>query len=152
MTENVIFCPQTNESRGWSRGFRYLPTPDKDTWQTARRRILSACARLVKVSVRTLTMPLRDPLKQCGDEAVCIFLAAVGSTLRVCQQVPSREYSPEIFLQVLEGTLDWRNVPQPMADRVRANQSELGAMMSVLRKIHADPTLTLLDPSDSPAH
>ena len=84
------------------------------------------------------------------SEAVCIFLAALGSTLRVCQQVPPQEYSPEIFLRILVGNLDWRGAPQKTVGRLRKNQGELNEMMSALRQMYDDPILLLLDPPEGP--
>ena len=89
------------------------------------------------------------------SDAVHIFLAGVACTLRVCQQVPAREYSPEVFLEVLEGTLDsrrMRKAPKATIDRVRAHQGDLDEMLTDLRQMYGDPTLLLLDPSEDPPH
>ena len=90
-----------------------------------------------------------------SNEVLNLFLAGLACTLRAVHQVPPDARSAEIFLQVLERTLNsrqMRNAPQTTIERVRAHQNELDAMLTDLRQMYADPTLLLLDPSDSTSH
>ena len=91
------------------------------------------------------------------SDAVQIFLSALACTMRVVHQVPPEERTRQLFLEILERTLDSRQlrkgiVPETTIERVRANQDELNEMLSALRQMNADPTLMLLDPSEGPSH